>query len=208
MLTRSRSPRASRYRPAVLIAGLTAATVLPLTGCGSPTSSTPEPAPASPTVPVPTPTTYVEPADGPRIVTEGAYIHGLKGMHRTSDFGALQGWRDDQVHITLIRGYGADPSLDTFARSELRILRERLPKVKRVEDVVIGGGKYNAFHLVDSSDPTEENHVYGSMFLNGSWLIFIGFYNDEVGDSHVLTPEEREETTARILASFTPTYNR
>ncbi|GAA5135949.1 hypothetical protein GCM10023339_74360 [Alloalcanivorax gelatiniphagus] len=171
------------------------------------TGGTPSPT-ASASVRVPEPTPVVEPADGPRIRTEGATIRGLKGMRLVSDYGVLQGYRNDQAHLTFLPGYAGDASLDKFARVHEKIVEEDEGDIlERVDDVVVGG-EYNAFHFLDTSEKTEENHVYGLIFLNGSWTIHIGFYDEEVKPGvPPLTAEEREEATARILASFEPTFN-
>ena len=178
------------------------------TGPGDPGGETSSPTTPSPSVRVPPAEPAVEPADGPLIKTEGATIRGLKGMKLVSDYGVLQGYRNDQVHLTFLIAYTDKPSLDAAARQHERIVekREGADVLERLDDVVVGG-KYNAFHFLDTSDPTEENHDYGLLFLDGSWTIHIGFYNEEVGDLPPLTAEEREEVTASILASFKPTFN-
>jgi hypothetical protein len=142
------------------------------------------------------------------IRTEGATLRALKGMRLVSDYGVLQGYRNDQVHLTFLPGYTDKPSLDVFARQYERVVEVGDGDIlERVDDVVVGG-KYNAFHMLDTSEPTEENHIYGLLFLDGSWTIHIGFYNEEVGvDVPPLTAAEREEVTASILASFKPTFN-
>lgn len=172
---------------------------------GNETTATTSPSTAA-SVPEPTPT--AEPADGPLITTEGATIRGLKGMKRVADFGIVQGYRDDQAHLTLSIAYSDKPSLDAAARQHERIVEEREGRdvLERVDDVVVGG-KYNAFHFLDSTDPTQENHTYGLLFLDGSWTINIGFFDYEVmPGTSPLTAEEREEVTASILASFEPTF--
>ena len=194
-----------------------AALVLLVSGCGSGSDDseagdsggeTSSPTTPSPSVRVPPAEPAVQPADGPLIKTEGATIRGLKGMKRVSDYGVLQGYRNDQVHLTFLIAYSDKPSLDAAARQHERIVEKRAGDVlERVDDVVVGG-KYNAFHFLDTSEPLEENHTYGLLFLDGSWTIHIGFYNEEVGvDVPPLTAEEREEATASILASFKPTFN-
>lgn len=206
-------------RPGRAVAG--AALLLLVSGCGSGSDDpeagatggsaegTESPSTPSPSVRVPPAVPVVEPADGPLIKTEGATIRGLKGMKLVSDYGVLQGYRNDQVHLTFLIAYSDKPSLDASARQHERIVEERegADVLERVDDVVVGG-KYNAFHFLDTSDPVEENHTYGLLFLDGSWIINIGFYNEEVGvDVPILTAEEREEATASILASFKPTFN-
>ena len=130
----------------------------------------------------------------------------LKKMRLVSDYHVLQGYRNDQAHLTFLPGYAGDASLDRFARLHEKVVEEDDGDVlERVDDVVVGG-EYNAFHFLDTSDPKEENHTYGLVFLNGSWTIHIGFYNESIGDVQPLTPEEREQATASILASFEPTF--
>lgn len=203
------------WRRGCAVAG--AALLLLVSGCGSgPDDSgagdsggdTSSPTTTSPSVRLPPAAPAVEPADGPLIRTEGATIRGLKGMRLVSDYGVLQGYRNDQVHLSFLPGYTDKPSLDAFAKQQEKIVEERDGNVlERVDDVVVGG-KYNAFHFLDTSEPLEENHTYGLLFLDGSWTIHIGFYNEEVGvDVPPLTAEEREEVTASILASFKPTFN-
>lgn len=194
------------------------AVLLLVTGCGSgsddpeaggPGGEASSPTTPSPSVRVPEATPVVEPADGPLIRTEGATIRGLKGMKRVSDYGIVQGYRNDQLHLTFTIAYSDKPSLDAAARQHERIVekREGADVLERVDDVVVGG-KYNAFHFLNTDDPVEENHEYGLLFLDGSWIINIGFYNEAVvPDEPPLTAEEREEVTASILASFEPTFN-
>lgn len=186
-----------------------------LAGCGAdsdgdgpgPGEDASSPSSTPPSVRVPTAAPVVEPADGPLLETEGATLHALKGMFRTSNFGVLQGYRDDQLHVSFVIAYSDKPSLDAAAKQHERIVEKRDGDVlERADDVVVGG-KYNAFHFLDTSDPTEENHTYGVLFLDGSWIINIGFYDEKVGDDEPMTAQEREEATARILASFEPTFN-
>jgi len=192
-----------------------AALLLLLAGCSSdeegggpqpadPTSSSTPSSPsatASASVPEPEPT--AEPADGPLIRTEGATIRGLKGYRLVSDFGVVQGYRDDQSNMSFSPGYTDKPSLDAYARQEIQVSRN--PKaLQRVEDVVVGG-QYNAFHLLDTSDPDLEGHVFGVMFLDGSWIIKINFYEYAVGKQPPLTAEERQQVMDSILATFEPT---
>ncbi len=189
------------------------ALLLLLGGCGTDTEQDPSPAggetsastppTSSATVPAPPPT--VEPADGPLIRTEGATIRGLKGYKLVSDFGVVQGYRDDQSNMSFSPGFTDKPSLDAFAKQEIRV--SRYPEaLERVEDVVVGG-EYNAFHLLDTSNPAMEAHVFGLMFLNGSWIIKINFYEERAGDVSPLTADERQQVMDSILASFEPTPN-
>lgn len=190
-----------------------AALLLLLVGCGSDeegggrspsgneTTATRSPS-TSASVPEPTPT--AEPADGPLITTEGATIRGLKGYKRVSDFGVVQGYRDDRATLTLSPGYTDKPSLDAFARQQIGVSKNP-EAMKRVDDVVVGG-QYNAFHLLDTSEPdTYESHVFGVMFLNGSWIINLSFYEQNVGGGSPLAPDERQQVMDSILATFEPT---
>ncbi|WP_210650261.1 hypothetical protein [Nocardioides sp. SYSU D00065] len=199
-------------RRAPTVAG--AVLLLLLTGCGSgsddagaegpsggETSTTASGSP-SPSVEVPSPPPTAEPADGPLIRTEGATIRGLKTYRRVSDFGVLQGYRDDQSALSFLPGYTDAPSLDAFARQYKRVATDG-NRLERVEDVVVGG-EYNAWHMLDRSDPTEEGHVFGVMFLDGSWTIHISFY--EQGEPRPLDEQERQEVIDSILASFEPTF--
>ncbi len=179
-------------------------------GCGSGGDAAPdEPsspsasATASASVPLPPPTTAVEPADGPLLRTEGATIRGLKTYQVVTKAGVLQGYRDSRSSLIFSPGYTDKPSLDAFARQEIRVAKDPAA-LERVEDVVVGG-KYNAFQLIDTSDPTEERHTFGVMFLNGSWIISIAFFDH--GDPGPLDADERQQVTDRILASFEPTFN-
>jgi hypothetical protein len=204
--------RVSRHRGSTL-AG--AVLLLALTGCGSGSddpvaggsggsgggTGTPTPLPS---VRVPTATSSVEPADGPLLRTEGATIRGLETYELVSDFGVLQGYRDDQSTLSFLPGYTDKPSLDAFAKQYMRIAGDDGDRLERVDDVVVGG-EYNAFHVLDSSDPTEEGHVFGVMFLDGSWTIHLSFYED--GEPQPLTTEERQGVMDSILATFEPTFN-
>jgi hypothetical protein len=172
---------------------------------GSGTASDPASSPtSSPTsVRVPTTTPTVEPADGPLVKTQGATIRGLPTYRRVSDFGVVQGYRDDQSAMTFGAAFSDAKSIDAFARQQLRV-SDHPDDLERVDDVVVGG-KYNAWHMLDTRDPQEETHLFGVLFLGGSWTIEITFY--ERGRPQPLTADEREQTIASILASFEPTFN-
>jgi hypothetical protein len=191
------------------LAALAACAVLaPTAACtaGSGSSGAATGSPSSPTssptsVRVPTSAPAVEPADGPLIRTQGATIRGLPTYRRVSDFGIVQGYRDDQSAMTFSIAYSDKLSLDAFAQQEFRV-NENAEFLERVDDVVVGG-EYNAWHMLDTKDPNEETHLFGTMFLGGSWTIEITFY--ERGEPRPLTAEEREQTMASILATFEPT---
>ena len=200
----------SRGKRRTRASGIAAASLLVLlAGCSSDADDpgiggdSPESPTTSASVRVPDPTPTVEPADGPVIKTEGATIRGLPTYRRVSDFGALQGYRDDQSTVTLLPGYTDMKSLDAFAKQEVRTSNHP-DALERVDDVVVGG-KYNAFHFLDTSDPNDETHVFGLMFLNGSWIIKMSFY--ERGEPRPLTAEERQQVMDSILASFEVTFN-
>src|SRR4051794_25189860 len=93
-------------------------------GSGS-ADETSSPSSSPPSVRVPTADPVVEPADGPLIRTQGATIHALKGMKRVSDYGIVQGYRDDQAHVTFSIAYSDAPSLDASARQHERIVEKR-----------------------------------------------------------------------------------
>src|SRR5688500_5982776 len=80
-------------------------------GAGDPGGETSPSTTPSPSVRVPEATPVVEPADGPLIRTEGATIRGVKGMKRVSDYGIVQGYRNDQLHLTFTIAYSDKPSL-------------------------------------------------------------------------------------------------
>ena len=199
--------RGNRRLYAVLVAAaMLAATTSCASGSdGSSGSDDPAPSPtsSSPTVRVPTPTPTVEPADGPLIKTEGAAIRGLPTYRRISDYGIVQGYRDDQSALTFGAALSDKKSLDAFARQQ-REISEHPDDLERLDDVVVGG-KYNAWHMLDTGDPEEEIHLFGVLFLGGSWIIEFRFY--ERGRPEPLTAEERESTMASVLATFEPTFN-
>lgn len=192
-------------RPRLALSTALAVGVLAVTpGCQSssggsaeePTTDTPTTSATPAPVPVPS-TPVVEPADGKVVKVPGASMRALKSYKRVSDYGIVQGYNDEQSALTLSPNLTLGKSLDGFAREWIR--DHGGAKVMKRQDDVVVGGKYNAWHVVDSRDRTEESHYYGVMFLDSAWLINIAIYQ---GDPWSLTPEEGEEVIASLLASF------
>lgn len=192
-------------RPRLALSAAVAAGVLAVTAaCQSSTEgSATEPAtdtPSTSTTPTPVPvpsTPVVEPADGKVVKVPGASMRALRSYERISDYGIVQGYNDKQSALTLSPNLTLGKSLDGFA--EEWIGDHGGPKVMKRQDDVVVGGKYNAWHVIDSRDRTEESHYYGVMFLDSAWLINIAIYQ---GDPWSMTPEEGEEVIASLLASF------
>lgn len=195
--------RASRPRRALSTA--VAVGVLAVTaGCQSSSGeSAQEPTTGTPTtsttpVPVPVPSTpVVEPSDGKVVKVPGASMRALRSYKRVSDYGIVQGYNDEKSALTLSPNLTLATSLDGFAKEWIR--DHGGPRVMERQDDVVVGGKYNAWHVIDSRDDNEESHYYGVMFLDSAWLINIAIYQ---GDPWSLTPEEGEAVIASLLASF------
>lgn len=195
--------RASRPRRALSTA--VAVGVLAVTaGCQSSSGeSAQEPTTGTPTtsttpVPVPVPSTpVVEPSDGKVVKVPGASMRALRSYKRVSDYGIVQGYNDEKSALTLSPNLTLAKSLDGFAKEWIR--DHGGPRVMERQDDVVVGGKYNAWHVIDSRDDNEESHYYGVMFLDSAWLINIAIYQ---GDPWSLTPEEGEAVIASLLASF------
>lgn len=160
------------------------------TATGSPSTTSPAP------VPVPS-TPVVEASDGKVVKVPGASMRALRSYKRVSDYGIVQGYNDEQSALTLSPNLTEGTSLDAYAREWIR--DHGGPKVMQRQDDVVVGGKYNAWHVLDRRDPTEESHFYGVMFLDSAWLINIAIYR---GDPWSLSREEGEEVIASLLASF------
>jgi hypothetical protein len=198
MTSRAVRPRLA-LSAALAVVVLTGATACQSSSGGSAT----EPATDTPTTsttptPVPVPSTpVVEPADGKVVKVPGASMRALRSYKRISDYGIVQGYNDEQSALTLSPNLTLGKSLDGFAREWIR--EHGGPKVMKRQDDVVVGGKYNAWHVIDSRDKTEESHYYGVMFLDSAWLINIAIYQ---GDPWSMTPEEGEEVIASLLASF------
>lgn len=160
-------------------------------------SEAPSEAPSSS---VPTPTSAViEPAGGGLVKVPGASMHALETYKHLNDFGIVQGWNDGQSAMTFSPSLSPKKSLDGFAREWISEHGGKKVQV-RVEDAV-AGGKYSAWHVVDTtSDPTEIAHTFGIRFLDSAWLIDITMYLPGYPDT--LTEEEQQEVIDRLLASF------
>lgn len=195
-------------RPRLLLSSTLAAGLLALTaGCqsateesaGDPSAGTSDPTSTSPTsVPVPEPSsTVVEPSDGTLVKVPGASMRALRTYERVSDYGIVQGYNDSQSALTLSPNLPRATSIDGYAKEWIR--DNGGPKVMERQDNAVVGGKYNAWHVIDTRDGNEESHYYGVMFLDSAWLINIAIYQ---GNPDSLTPEEGEEVIASLLASF------
>ncbi len=209
MLTRGTRPLASALASALAVALLTS-------GCGSSdddasgsgsaagdqsassSSSASGSASASPT-PVPgLPTTYAA-ADGPRIKVPGASMHALASYHRVSDFGIVQGWGDGQSSVTFLPDVNEATSLAAFERDWVK--DSGGPQVQVKAEDGVAGGKYRAWHRVDStSDPTVIDHTFGILFLDSAWLIKVRIELE--GYPEPLDEEEQQEVIGSLLASF------
>lgn len=158
----------------------------------SSTSASPSP------VPVPTPTSY-PPADGGRIKVPGASMHALSTYKHLTDYGIAQGWNDGQSAVTFAPSLTAKTSLDAFAKEWIN--EHGGPKVQVRQDDAVAGGKYSAWHVVDTTtDPSEIAHQFGIMFLDSAWVINVRIYVP--GYPETLTEEEQQEVIGRLLASF------
>jgi hypothetical protein len=164
-----------------------------------PSSSTSGATSSSPT-PVPVPSTpAVEPADGKLIKVPGASMRALPTYKQLNDFGVVQGWNDGQSAVTFRPDVNRATSLDAFAKRWIR--QHGGPKVQVRQDDAVAGGKYRAWHVVDTTtDPVEESHTFGILFLESAWLIDITIYRE--GFPEPLTEEEADEVIASLLASF------
>lgn len=153
----------------------------------------------SPT-PVPTPTTaVVTPADGGRVKVPGASMHALATYKHLNDYGIVQGWNDGQSAMTFAPSLTRATSLDAFAREWIR--EHGGPKVKVRQDDAVAGGKYSAWHVVDTtSDGSEIQHDFGIMFLDSAWLVDITIYLDGVPET--LTEDEQQQVIDSLLATF------
>ncbi|SEC50970.1 hypothetical protein SAMN04489844_2428 [Nocardioides exalbidus] len=200
----SQRPRSTRLAVSACLAVLLAAT-----GCQSSAddpadepSSGSEATSSAPPSPVPTSTTpTVEPADGKLIKVPGATMRALSTYKRYADYGILQGYSDRRTAVSFSPDLSAPASLDAFAK-EFVADHGGKKVAQRQDDVVIGGGKYNAWHVLDTSATQgDEIHYYGVMFLNGAWLIRI----TRVGNPKVpLSDEEFQGVMDSLLATFTP----
>ena len=198
----SRGPRHRRLAACLGVAALALAS-----GCQSgaggatddPTDGT-STSTSSPPVPVPTSSTpVVEPADGKLVKVPGASMHALPTYERTSDFGIVQGYNDGQSSLTLSPSLTLAPSLDAFAKEWIK--EHGGPKVQVRQDDAVAGGKYSAWHVVDStSDPAQVEHTFGIMFLDSAWLVTIRIFLE--GFPEPLTEDEQQAVIDSLLASF------
>ncbi len=180
-----------------------------LAGCASssgepdpvdgPTDGTSASAPES-SAPVPTPTsTVVEPADGGRVKVPGASMHALSSYKHLNDYGIVQGWNDGRSSLSFAPSLTRARSLDAFAREWIK--EHGGPSVKVRQDDAVAGGKYSAWHVVDTTtDPSEIKHDFGIMFLDSAWLIDITIYLPGVPDT--LDEDEQQQVIDSLLASF------
>jgi hypothetical protein len=197
--------RETRLRP------LAAATVLLafLAGCGS-SAADPEPTgdPSEGTStstsespsPVEVPTTeVVEPADGGLLKVPGASMHALASYKHLNDYGIVQGWNDGQSSLSFAPSLTRATSLDAFAREWIK--EHGGPKVKVRQDDAVAGGKYRAWHVIDTTtDPSEIKHDFGIMFLDSAWLVDITIYIP--GVPRTLTDDEQQGVIDSLLATF------
>lgn len=159
------------------------------------TSSTPS---ASQPPPAPT-TAVVEPADGGLVKVPGASMRALATYKHLNDYGIVQGWNDGQSSLSFAPSLTRAASLDAFAREWIR--EHGGSRVKVRQDDAVAGGKYRAWHVVDTTtDPSEIKHDFGIMFLDSAWLIDITIYLD--GVPRTLTEEEQQQAIDSMLATF------
>jgi len=184
----------TNYRRAATVLALAiSATVM--TGCGSDEDSTSsgrapsagaeapsEAAPESTEVPVPTETTpTVEPATGLLLRLNYAELRMPKGWRRRNNYGVpflRQGASDAFFGIitwTELNDAGTDEvmiSLDSIAKRQLRSLKN--PRVKRLDDVVIGGDTM-AYRLAGQASKYDYEEYYGVLIGNLEYSIEFDF---------------------------------
>lgn len=196
--------RGNRQRS--LVAVTTVAFLAVASGCSS-SAEDPDPAGASSSTsgttsesPAPTPTTtVVEPADGGRVKVPGASMRALASYKHLNDYGIVQGWNDGQSSLSFAPSLTQARSLDAFAREWIK--EHGGPKVKVRQDDAVAGGKYRAWHVIDTTtDSSEIKHDFGIMFLDSAWLIDITIYLD--GVPRTLTEEEQQGVIDSLLATF------
>ena len=199
--------RGTRQR-SILAAGAAAVAVL-ASGCGS-SSGAPDGADgatgdasasaseSSASVPAPS-AAAVEPADGGRVKVPGASMRALASYKHLNDYGIVQGWNDGQSSLSFAPSLTRATSLDAFAREWIK--EHGGPKVKVRQDDAVAGGKYSAWHVIDTTtDPSEIKHDFGIMFLDSAWLIDITIYRD--GVPRTLSEDEQQEVIDSLLATF------
>lgn len=196
--------RGNRQRSLVAVA--TVAFLAVASGCGS-AAEEPDPSGASAGTsgttsesPAPTPTTtVVEPADGGRVKVPGASMRALASYKHLNDYGIVQGWNDGQSSLSFAPSLTQATSLDAFAREWIK--EHGGPQVKVRQDDAVAGGKYSAWHVIDTTtDPSQIKHDFGIMFLDSAWLIDITIYLD--GVPRTLTEEEQQGVIDSLLATF------
>ena len=150
--------------------------------------------------PVEVPTTEaVEAADGGLVKVPGASMRALSTYKHLNDYGIVQGWNDGQSSLSFAPSLTRARSLDAFAKEWIR--EHGGPKVKVRQDDVVAGGKYSAWHVVDTTtDPSEIKHDFGIMFLDSAWLVDITIYID--GYPETLSEDEQQRVIDSLLASF------
>lgn len=201
----SRGPRHRRFASVLGVAALVLTA-----GCQSGSEAAgedPGDAPSSPSPPtssvaVPEPTESVptfEVAENKTIKVPGASMHPLASYKHLVDYGVVQGWNDGQSAVTFVPEVNRAKSLDAMARNWIK--RNGGPKVQVRQDDAVAGGKYSAWHVLDTtSDPVQETHTFGILFLDSAWLIEITIY--EEGFPEPLTDEEAQGVIASLLATF------
>ena len=198
---RRRLARALAITALVLTAGCQSATGEGDDPGGASGGSDPSSSPTS-SVPVPEPTESLptfDVAENKVIKTLGASMHPLASYKHLVDYEILQGWNDGQSAVTLLPEVNRAKSLDAMARNWIK--RNGGPKVQVRQDDAVAGGKYSAWHVLDTtSDPVEEKHTFGILFLDSAWLIEITIY--EEGTPEPLTDEEAEGVIATLLSTF------
>jgi hypothetical protein len=205
MTARGNRRRLAAASCALLLAGLAgcqSSTGEPSDDPSAAPSSSPSSSESSAPVPVPTSSTpTVEPADGKLIKVPGATMRGLSTYKRYADYGILQGYSDRRTAVSLSPDLSAPASLDAFAEGFIADHGGKKDSVRQ-DDVAIGGGKYNAWHVLDTTATQgDEIHYYGVMYLSGAWLIRI----TRVGNpKNPLTDEEFQGVMDSLLATFTP----
>lgn len=170
----------------------------PASGAASGSSSPSESQSESPEPIEGLPTSY-PPADGPRIKVPGASIHALSTYRHITDYGVLQGWGDGQSSVTFLPDVNVATSLEAFERDWVQ--DSGGPKKQVAQEEAVAGGKYRAWHRLDTtSDPVQEIHTFGILFLDSAWLIRITF--EKRGFPEPLDEEGQQEVIGRLLASF------
>ena len=150
--------------------------------------------------PVEVPTTEaVEPADGGLVKVPGASMRALSTYKHLNDYGIVQGWNDGQSSLSFAPSLTRAKSLDAFAKEWIK--EHGGPKVKVRQDDVVAGGKYSAWHVIDTTtDPSEIKHDFGIMFLDSAWLVDITIYID--GYPETLSEDEQQQVIDSLLATF------